>query len=192
MMNNIIEYAKNKNLKYMVIKASHRNYYGFNLKVKTEHAYATKNVSPDEPDDFMAVGWKVAKKLPRWVCNSDSWIDFINGKEEEEKEEEEEVEEDDKEEEEEEEEEEEGKGEDEEKLDDEEEEEEEEEEEDEEEEEEEEDEEDEEEEEEEEDEVEIQEEEGGNEAVKEKNHGSRAGIKMKQETQLRSHKKYQQ
>jgi hypothetical protein len=48
----------------------------------------------------MVVGWKVAKKLPRWVCNANSWIDFINRKEEEEKKEEEEAEEDDKEEEE--------------------------------------------------------------------------------------------
>ncbi len=112
-MNDIMEYAKNENFKYLVIKASHSNYYGFNLKVKTECAYAMKIVSPNEPDDFMVVGWKVAKKLPRCVCNANSWIDFISRKEEEEEEEEEEeAEEDDKEEEEEEEEGEEDKGED--------------------------------------------------------------------------------
>jgi hypothetical protein len=64
MMNDIMEYAKNENFKYLAIKASRGNYYGFNLKVKTESAYATKIVSPDEPDNFMLVGWKVAKKLP--------------------------------------------------------------------------------------------------------------------------------
>ncbi len=99
-MNDIMEYTKNENFKYLVIKACHGNYYGFNLKVKLEHAYATKIVSPNEPDNLMVVGWKVVKKLPRWVRNANSWIDFINRKEEEEKEEEEEVEEDDKEEEE--------------------------------------------------------------------------------------------
>jgi hypothetical protein len=52
MMNDIMEHPKNENFKYLVIKASHGNYYGFNLKVKTERAYATKIVSPDEPDDF--------------------------------------------------------------------------------------------------------------------------------------------
>ncbi len=94
-MNDIMEYAKNEHFKYLVIKASHGDYYGFNLKIKTECACATKIESPDEPDNFMVVGWKVAKELPRWVCNADSWIDFINGKEEEKKEEEEEAEEDD-------------------------------------------------------------------------------------------------
>ncbi len=39
-----------------------------------------KIVSPDEPDNFMVVGWKVVKKLPKWVCNANSWIDFINKK----------------------------------------------------------------------------------------------------------------
>ncbi len=65
MMNDIMEYAKNENFKFLVIEASHGNYYGFNLKVITERAYATKIVSPNERDDFMVVGWKVAKKLPR-------------------------------------------------------------------------------------------------------------------------------
>jgi hypothetical protein len=60
-----------------------------------------KIVSPNESDYFMVVGWKIAKELPMRVCNADSWIDFINGKEEEEEDEKEEEEEDDKEEEEE-------------------------------------------------------------------------------------------
>ncbi len=51
-----MEYAKNENFKYLVIEASHSNYYGFNLKVNTERAYATKIVSPNERDNFMVVG----------------------------------------------------------------------------------------------------------------------------------------
>jgi hypothetical protein len=39
-MNDIMEYTKNEDFKYLVIKASHGNYYGFNLKVKKEHTYA--------------------------------------------------------------------------------------------------------------------------------------------------------
>ncbi len=85
MMNDIMEYTKNENFKYLVIKASHGNYYGFNLRVKMEQTYAMKIVSPNDPDNFMVVGWKVAKKLPTWVCNANSWIDFINGKKEEER-----------------------------------------------------------------------------------------------------------
>jgi hypothetical protein len=65
MMNDIMEYTKNENSKYLVIKTSHGNYYGFNLRVKMERTYAMKIVSPNEPDDFMVVGWKVAKKLPK-------------------------------------------------------------------------------------------------------------------------------
>jgi hypothetical protein len=41
MMNDIMEYTKNENFKYLVIKASHGNYYRFNLKVKKERTYAT-------------------------------------------------------------------------------------------------------------------------------------------------------
>ncbi len=39
-------------LKYLVIKASHGDYYGFNLKIKTEYAYAMKIMSPNEPEDL--------------------------------------------------------------------------------------------------------------------------------------------
>ena len=39
-----------------------------------------KIVSPNERDDFMVVGWNVAKKLPSWVCNANSWSDFMNRK----------------------------------------------------------------------------------------------------------------
>ncbi len=41
MMNDIMEYTKNENFEYLVIKASHGNYYRFNLKVKKECTYAT-------------------------------------------------------------------------------------------------------------------------------------------------------
>jgi hypothetical protein len=39
-MNHIMEYTKNENFKYLVIKAYHGDYYGFNLKVKKECTYA--------------------------------------------------------------------------------------------------------------------------------------------------------
>ena len=45
-----------------------------------------KVVSPDEHDNFMIVGWKVLKTLPKRVCNASSWIDFNNGKVEDESE----------------------------------------------------------------------------------------------------------
>ncbi len=81
MMNDIMEYKENKNFNYFVIESSHGEYYGFNLKVKKKCSYATKIVSPDERDDFMVVEWKVVKRLPKWIRNANSCIDFISGKE---------------------------------------------------------------------------------------------------------------
>jgi hypothetical protein len=72
--------ARDENYKYLVIEASFGEYYGFNMKVKNQQAIAMKIMSPNEHDDFMIVGWKASKTLPKWVRNSDSWIDFLNGK----------------------------------------------------------------------------------------------------------------
>jgi len=38
-MRDIMEYTKNENFKYLVIEASHGDYYGFNLKIKKERTY---------------------------------------------------------------------------------------------------------------------------------------------------------
>ena len=75
-----MEYKEDENFHYLVIESCQSEYYGFNLNIKKEHSYATKIVSPDERDDFMVVGWKVAKKCPKWIRNADSWIDFISQK----------------------------------------------------------------------------------------------------------------
>jgi hypothetical protein len=67
MMHDIMEYMRSENFKYLIIKASHGDYYGFNLRVKMECTYALTIVNPDKKDDFMVIGWKFAKKLPKWV-----------------------------------------------------------------------------------------------------------------------------
>jgi hypothetical protein len=67
-----MEYMKNENFKYLIIEASHGDYYGFNLRVKMECTYVMTILSPNKRDNFMAVGWKVAKKRPNWVCNTNS------------------------------------------------------------------------------------------------------------------------
>ena len=77
-MRDIIDYTKNENFKNLVIKASHGDYYGFNLKVKKERTYAMKIVNPVEQNNFMVVGWKVSKTLPKWIHNSNSWVVFID------------------------------------------------------------------------------------------------------------------
>ena len=63
-----MQYSKSENFKYLVIEASYGDYYGFNTKVKQEREIATKIVS--EYDDFMVKGWKVSKKLPELVADS--------------------------------------------------------------------------------------------------------------------------
>ncbi len=72
--------ARDENYKYLVIEASFGEYFRFNMKVKKQQAIAMKLMSPNEHDNFLVVGWKASKTLPKWVRNSDSWIDFLNGK----------------------------------------------------------------------------------------------------------------
>ena len=52
-MHDIMQYSKSENFKYLVIEASHGDYYGFNTKVKQEREIATKIVS--EYDNFIAM-----------------------------------------------------------------------------------------------------------------------------------------
>ena len=77
-MRDIMDYTKNENFKYLVIKASNGNYYGFNLKVKKERIYAMKIENPVKQNNFIMVGWKVSKTLPKWIHNSNSWVVFID------------------------------------------------------------------------------------------------------------------
>ncbi len=51
-MRDIMDYTKNENFKYLVIKASHGNYYGFNLKVKKERTFVMKIVNPVEQNKY--------------------------------------------------------------------------------------------------------------------------------------------
>ena len=77
-MRDIMDYTKNENFKYLVIEASHGDYYGFNLKVEKERTYVMKIVNPVEQNNFMVVGWKVSKTLPKWIHNANSWFVFID------------------------------------------------------------------------------------------------------------------
>jgi hypothetical protein len=37
-------------------------------------------VNPVEQNNFMVVGWKVSKTLPKWIHNANSWVVYINEK----------------------------------------------------------------------------------------------------------------
>ncbi len=75
-MHDITQYSRSENFKYLVIEASHGDYYGFNTSVKKEYEMAMNIVN--DKDDFMVKGWKVSKKFPEWVKNAASWNAFIN------------------------------------------------------------------------------------------------------------------
>ncbi len=73
-----MDYKEYDKFDYLVIKSWQGEYYGFNLNVMKERSLARKIVSPDDGDDCMVLGWKVATKRPKWCHNADNWIDVIN------------------------------------------------------------------------------------------------------------------
>ena len=78
MFKDIMDYKEYDKYDYLVIESRQGKHYGFNLNVKKERSLARKIVSPDDGDDCMVSGWKVAQKRPIWCHNADSWIDVIN------------------------------------------------------------------------------------------------------------------
>ena len=53
-MNEITQYTRSENFKYLVIEAAHGDYYGFNTLVKKEYEMAMNIVN--DKDDFMVKG----------------------------------------------------------------------------------------------------------------------------------------
>ena len=80
MMNDIREYEEDENFKYLVIESCCGDYYGFNLNINEEVSHVRKIVCHVESNDSMVLGWKVARTLPGWIGNADSWVDFISRK----------------------------------------------------------------------------------------------------------------
>ena len=66
-MHDIMEYAKSENFKSWLSNHHMAITMDSTSRLKKERAYAMKIVHPDERDGFMVVGWKVLKKLPKWV-----------------------------------------------------------------------------------------------------------------------------
>jgi hypothetical protein len=77
----ILEFVKDEQFKYLVLESINDKYYGFNLKVKLERKTAKEIVSSNwavlvNADEFV-IGWKVAKELPSWVNNAVAWEGFV-------------------------------------------------------------------------------------------------------------------
>jgi hypothetical protein len=80
----IMDYKEYDKYDYLVIECWQGKHYGFNLNVMKECSLARKIVNPDDGDDCMVSGWKVAQKHPKWCHKADSWIDVINRNDDEE------------------------------------------------------------------------------------------------------------
>jgi hypothetical protein len=64
-------YHDNNNFAFIVFESSNENFYGFNLGNKNE-CDAAYEILEDE-DDFTVIGWKFARKIPKWVNVAGKW-----------------------------------------------------------------------------------------------------------------------
>jgi hypothetical protein len=55
----------NDNFAFIVFKSSNEKFYGFDLGNKNERDVAFEIL--EDEDDFTVIGWKVARKTPKWV-----------------------------------------------------------------------------------------------------------------------------
>jgi hypothetical protein len=62
---NIIKFPEEDEMKYLIVEHSSGKYFGFNLRESNKHT-STISIVQDK-DEFMVMGWKVAKFIPTWV-----------------------------------------------------------------------------------------------------------------------------
>jgi hypothetical protein len=62
---NVIKFTEEDEMKYLIVEHSSGKYFGFNLHKSIEHSTAFSIVQ--DKDEFMVMGWKVAKVIPTWV-----------------------------------------------------------------------------------------------------------------------------
>jgi hypothetical protein len=61
----IIKFTEKDEMKYLIVEYSSGKYFGFNL-CESGKCTATICIVQDK-DEFMVMGWKVAKVIPTWV-----------------------------------------------------------------------------------------------------------------------------
>jgi hypothetical protein len=64
-------YYDNNNFAFIVFESSNENFYGLNFGDKNERDAAFEIL--DDEDDFTVIGWKVARKNPKWVNIAGKW-----------------------------------------------------------------------------------------------------------------------
>ncbi len=68
---NIIKFAEEDEMKYLIVEHSSGKYFGFILRESDEGTSAISIVQ--DKDEFMVMGWKVAKVIPTWVLGFVDW-----------------------------------------------------------------------------------------------------------------------
>jgi hypothetical protein len=71
----IIKFTEEDEMKYLIIEHSSGNYFGFNLHESNECTSAISIVQDKE--EFMVMGWKVAKVIPTWVLGFVDWNNLM-------------------------------------------------------------------------------------------------------------------
>jgi hypothetical protein len=71
----IIEFTEEDEMKYLIVEHSSGKYFGFNLCESNERTSAISIVQ--DKDEFMVMGWKVAKVIPTWVLDFVDWNNLM-------------------------------------------------------------------------------------------------------------------
>ncbi len=71
----IIKFTEEDEIKYLIVEHSSGKYFGFNLRESNKHTSAISIVQ--DKDEFMVMGWKVAKVIPTWVLSFVDWNNLM-------------------------------------------------------------------------------------------------------------------
>jgi hypothetical protein len=71
----IIKFTEEDEMKYLIVEHSSGKYFGFNLSETNERTSAISLVQ--DKDQFLVMGWKVAKVIPTWVLGFVDWNNLM-------------------------------------------------------------------------------------------------------------------
>jgi hypothetical protein len=72
---NITKFTEEDEMKYLIMEHSSGNYFGFNLHESNKRTSVISIVQDKE--EFMVMGWKVAKPIPTWVLGFVDWNNLM-------------------------------------------------------------------------------------------------------------------
>jgi hypothetical protein len=72
----IIKFTEEDEMIYLIVEHSSGKYFGFKLCKSNERSIAFSIVQ--DKDEFMVMGWKVAKVIPTWVISFVDWNNLMS------------------------------------------------------------------------------------------------------------------